>query len=439
MYVQVVLVLDSRKENSQKYYDAFSPEPSLYPVITNTPEDACEKVKKLEPELIIIYDNIKEDIADLTKNIRQLTQSSRPIIIVLSKSNDINDKLYAIKAGVDDFLTEPINIEELSLRVFAHLRRHVEEFSNPLTKLPESNIAYKILRRTIKRNHPWALLYIDIDNFSDYEEIYGLLAAENLLKSYAAILRSSIDKNDFLGHIQRDSFIIITAPEKADKIAAYLNYAFDSISYKFYNEDDAKRGYLILSGDEKAGHRISLVSTSIGIISNQHRSFHNYQEAVNSVINIHKLAKLQPGSSWVSDRPKITSEYCALNPDDCKKKILIVESDAAMAYLLTTTLEMQGYKTNATSNIKETLLSLDKYKPDLIVLDVGSKDPELGLTICTKIKSTPGYSKTKVILSTIIHDKEKALDAGADLYLPKPYDLLTLYAWISKFFDTDLF
>ena len=58
-----------------------------------------------------------------------------------------------------------------------------------------------------------------------------------------------------------------------------------------------------------------------------------------------------------------------------------------------------------------------RLKPDLILLDAGDNKPESGFALCSKIKKTPEYLNIKVIVSTIIHDKIRVLDAGADLYL----------------------
>ena len=38
----------------------------------------------------------------------------------------------------------------------------------------------------------------------------------------------------------------------------------------------------------------------------------------------------------------------------------------------------------------------------------------------------------KIIVSTIIHDKKLILDAGADLYMPKPYELVNIFGWIER-------
>ena len=49
------------------------------------------------------------------------------------------------------------------------------------------------------------------------------------------------------------------------------------------------------------------------------------------------------------------------------------------------------------------------------------------------IKDNNIESKTKIILTTIFHEKQKILNAGADLYLPKPYELTDLFLWVEKF------
>ncbi|MFH0702614.1 MAG: response regulator [bacterium] len=433
MQTQVVLIIDSRKELSQKYKKIIQQDCHVHPVISHDIQEAFNKIQELEPDLIIVCDNFDENINDLCKKIRKQTGFYRPVLVVLSKSSYLEDKLNVLKSGADDYLSEPIEPSEFSIRIFAHLRRHIEELSDLLSKLPSANITYRVLRRIIKSNNKWALMYLDIDNFNPYIEIYGHLAGNNLLKAFSAILKTSVDQEDFIGHIGEKHFIILTSPNKADKIAAFLSYAFDAIATKFYANEDVKRGYLIINGDDKAGRRVPFVSTSIGIISNQYRDFDNYQEALNFSVNIHKLAKIQPGSSWIIDRPKISTENNIEKFENKPKKILIIETDAALAYLLTTTLEMQGYKVEITSNFNDAVETVNYIQPDLILIDTGDKDLEKALEICGLIKKDKKLCLSKVIISTVIHDKEKILDTGADLYLPKPYELMTLFSWISKF------
>jgi len=433
MHSLVVQIIDSRKELPMKYKKIIEQNCMVNAIISANLEDAFLSIEELEPDLIIMSDSACENVNEICAEIRSKTRISRPVIVVLSKSSYLDDKLSALGAGADDFLSEPIDQSEFSARIFAHLRRQVEELSNPITELAPAQITYKMLKRAIKSNKDWALMYIDIDNFDDYKEIYGELASSRMLQSFTSILTSTIDSNDFVGQINEENFAILTSKYKADRIASFLNHAFDAIATKFYSKEDLKRGYLIMQGDGKAGHRTPLVSLSIGIISNEYRTYKDYKEVINAVKSVHKLAKSQPGSSFVKDRPRI----CGGNaPKEVQKKILIVENDAALAYLLSTTLDMRGYQTEAISNLHEVMSKIDSYKPDLILLDTGNESDNYGFEICRCIKDRVDISNIKLIVSTVVHDKERVLNTGADLYLPKPYELMTLYSWIEKFFST---
>lgn len=429
MQTHLVLLIDSRQELSTKYKKLIEQKNIAKVEIVKDISGAKNIIASCEPDLIIITDNVEEDTLSVCKDIRQKNIGYRPVIIRLSKSSYLDDKLKALNSGADDFLSEPIDQTEFCARIHAHLRRNYEEFCSPITKLPLAHIAFKVLKRTLNEVNEWALLYIDIDNFEPYRMIYGELAATKMLQAFAAILKSAIDFDDFLGQLDENKFMLILPEFKAEKLAQYLNYAFDSVAPKFYSKEDAKRGYIVLSSDGKAGRRTSLVSSSVGIISNKYRQFADFKEAINSVESVHKLAKAQPGSSCVSERLQLSG---ATKESFGPKKLLVVESDAALAYLLITTLEMQGYQVEAISNYNETIEKIESYRPDLVILDAGTNDDLNGFEVCKTIKQNEATHNVKIILSTVVHDKEMVLNTGAELYLPKPYELVTLFDWINK-------
>ena len=70
--------------------------------------------------------------------------------------------------------------------------------------------------------------------------------------------------------------------------------------------------------------------------------------------------------------------------------------------------------------------------PALIILDAGSIDALKGIELCKKIRQNSDFDKTKLIVTSILHDKELILTAGADLYIPKPYEISNLIKWVEK-------
>ena len=110
-----------------------------------------------------------------------------------------------------------------------------------------------------------------------------------------------------------------------------------------------------------------------------------------------------------------------------KAKILIVEDDAAISNLISTTLETQEYQHHVAKTGVAALLEAASYSPDVMILDLGLPDMD-GVEIIRKVR---GWSNMPIIIvSARSEDSDKvgALDAGADDYLTKPFSVEELLA-----------
>ena len=439
MLAKVVLILDKRREMSTKYKKLL--EQSGVSVFTETDlKSGFDLLYAFDPDLIIISDSLDISLDEAAKKLRMLSYTSRPTIVAVSKSDDLKDKLAVLEAGADDYLSEPIESEEFKARINAHLRRYFENALGENTNLPGQSISFKVLKRTIKENKNWAAMLIRINEFEFYREIYGELAADKLIQTFIAIISSNLDDNDFFGELVKgDSgegeFLVITNSLKAEHIASFVVYAFDKIVEKFYNEKDVEQGYIVLYGDDNAGKKIPLVSASIGIISNEHRTYPDLKSAISALIAVYRLAKIKSGksgSSYVVEHPKI-SALDSVSEIKYNNKVMIVETDEALSLLLKTTGEMQGYDVICASEYDKVLDAVEQSMPAVIILDAGSVNTLKGLEISKLLKSDDRFKNIKIIMSTVIHDKKLILDAGTDLYLPKPYELVGMFNWVETF------
>ena len=430
------LIIDKRRELSTKYKKLIeSAENSVS--ISHNLNSAIKIIQESEPDLIIVSDSIDEKLPDFCKKLRILTFNTRPVIIAVSKSAELEDKIQALENGADDFLSEPINSEEFKMRIMAHLRREVDSSINFKTMLPNKNYSIKNLKRVIVKQAPWACLLLSVQNFDSYKEIYTELASDKLIQTYCAIINSALDKGDYFGHFSDSEFLIITTPMRAEKIASFLAFAFDSVSSKFYSSEDAKRGYAILQGDERAGRRSEFVFSTIGVVTNEFKNYTSVKEVINSLIQTHNLAKKPFGSGYAIERPKIGAVDAILKKY-FNNKVWVLEEDEALSFLLSTTINLQGYDVETLNNTQTigTLASSDisfSTSPAVIVIDAGNVETMMGLDICRSLKSDARFANSKIIVTSVLHDKELVLDSGADLYLPKPYELLTLMHWIKTF------
>ena len=70
---------------------------------------------------------------------------------------------------------------------------------------------------------------------------------------------------------------------------------------------------------------------------------------------------------------------------------------------------------------------------EVIIIDSGNDMS--GLKYLEDLKTQTNFTNTKIIVTTTVHDKTKILNAGADLYLPKPYEISDLVKWVEYFIN----
>lgn len=418
-----ILIIDKRKELPAKYKKNIEDSDTSV-TIANNIKDALQNLQELEPDMIIVSDSIDEKLGNFCEKIRNLTFNTRPVIIALSKSADSGDRILVLDSGADDFLSEPVNIEEFKTRIKAHLRRDIELNLDTKTLLPNKKIVEKALKRVIHSEQHQASLIIGIENLDNYKSVYSDIAADKLIQTFVAITKSSLEPNDFFGQLNDTNFVIITNVYRAEKLAAFLTFAFDTVAPKFYSEQDARRGYMLMNSDRLAGMRANFVSVQVGGILGSYEHISSVSGLIERLYSIKKAAKTPSGSNYVIDRVRLTGEKSE-EPASIVNNIFIKEPDEALALLLRTTLELQGY------DVTETLEEDNSIQPAILIIDSGDNLEELEL--CRKIKNNPNFVNSKIIVTTSVHEKSAILDSGVDLYLPKPYEISDLIQWIEYF------
>ena len=110
-----------------------------------------------------------------------------------------------------------------------------------------------------------------------------------------------------------------------------------------------------------------------------------------------------------------------------KPLILVVEDDAPVRNLITTTLKAHDYKFITAQNGNNAIMEASSHNPDIVLLDLGLPDID-GVEVIERIRT---WSDMPIIvISARSEDKDKidALDAGADDYLTKPFSVEELLA-----------
>ena len=106
---------------------------------------------------------------------------------------------------------------------------------------------------------------------------------------------------------------------------------------------------------------------------------------------------------------------------DTKKKILLVEDDAALSGVYKSRLQMEGFDIREVNNGEQALSAALDYKPDLILLD--AMMPKIsGFDVLDILRNTAETANIRIIMLTALSqpkDKERAEALGVDDYLVK--------------------
>ena len=110
-----------------------------------------------------------------------------------------------------------------------------------------------------------------------------------------------------------------------------------------------------------------------------------------------------------------------------KPLILVVEDDAPVRSLITTTLRAHDYRFLSAANGESAILEASSHNPDIMLLDLGLPDLD-GVEVIHRVRTWSNLPIIVISARSEDTDKIKALDAGADDYLTKPFSVEELLA-----------
>ncbi|OGS07283.1 MAG: hypothetical protein A2270_08640 [Elusimicrobia bacterium RIFOXYA12_FULL_51_18] len=272
---------------------------------------ALESITSRPPDIILLDLNMPRlGGRELLMHIRANPRLAMIPVIILSGDGAPNEQALEFGLGADDFIQKPFNNLDLISRVESAANRARRMLSaNPLTFLPGSPAIQEEAVRRIKESGPLAFFYIDIDNFKAYNDAYGYLSGDNVLKGAADLLtglQAEFRREDiFVGHIGGDDFVLMSGPVRAEDLARRIAVKFDALAPGFYSEVDRARGFIASRDRSGATREFPLMTLSIAIVTNEKRTLEHYAKIVDIAGETKKYLKgmrNRSGSVYLKDR-----------------------------------------------------------------------------------------------------------------------------------------
>lgn len=243
-----VLIIDDRSNSAERMHAALSQVHTVE--VEANPQVAIMRMAEDNFDMAIVSLGLANfDALRLCSQMRSLERTRNTPILVLADLDDEKRVLRALDLGVNDYLTRPVDRNELVARVRTQIRRkryadklrqNVQSsmemaIFDPLTKLHNRRYLTSQLASMINdgltRGAPISFLILDVDFFKKVNDTYGHDAGDEVLMETASRLRRRIRGIDILARFGGEEFVVVM-PETdrfaATRVAERLRQAIES-------------------------------------------------------------------------------------------------------------------------------------------------------------------------------------------------------------------
>lgn len=168
---------------------------------------------------------------------------------------------------------------------------------NPLSELPGNIMIEQQLQKCIEATNELIVLYLDIDNFKPYNDVYGFEKGDKVIMDLAKILEEVCPYDGFIGHIGGDDFILITDLTKSKDICEKIIEQFNKSIEHYYYAYDYIKGYIVSKNRHGVEEQFPLLTISIAGLTN--RECQTIYELSENATKVKKQCKQLTGSNYL--------------------------------------------------------------------------------------------------------------------------------------------
>lgn len=307
---EYVVIIDDDEDVWNLTQKIFENEKGYQLVKTSSNSKKLKEAMLTLPDLIIINeDNLQNDTDEILENLRGNTDHCITPIILVSSSSDKVHRTKMLECGVEIYIIKPLN-EQYFFYTIKNISRLIasNRCISALTGLPGNVQIENEMKRRMVSQDTYAVLYMDLDNFKSYNDKYGFMNGDEVIKFTSELIQEAIQKygvlGDFLGHIGGDDFVAIVNYENAKKIGRYIVKTFDARIKKFYNQEDVTKGWIRVVNRKGRLEKYPIMTITVAMISNKFKKYTTTLEIGEDGAMIKKKAKTIIGSTFLEDRRK---------------------------------------------------------------------------------------------------------------------------------------
>lgn len=276
--------------------------------VAATGQEGIDAALERQPHLILLDVMLPDmDGMAVCAALRGNTKTRAVPIIMLSALDATEHKVAGFEHGADDYIAKPFHVPELLARVRTQLRHVANNLLSELTGLPGNTLIERAIKTELQQSgDDLAILYIDIDEFKAYNDAYGFMAGNEIIKVTGRIAWQLVSAHDrehgFCGHVGGDDFVIVTRSANVEALCRDIIRVFERERSAHYSPEDRARGFIISTDRRGNQQEFPLVSLSIGVVTTRHRMLKDEWEVSHIAADVKRKAKSIPGNSFYVDQ-----------------------------------------------------------------------------------------------------------------------------------------
>ncbi len=176
--------------------------------------------------------------------------------------------------------------------------------ASPLTGLPGAVTVEREIERALRNDLDVAVLYIDLDQFKAFNDAYGFMAGNDVIRFTATTLMETVEPTAgwFVGHVGGDDFVAICPADMLHVTADRICQRFDRGIRAFYGDEDLDRGHIVSFDRRGVAHQFPVMTVSLGAVLLSRRAYEQPFQVSEACAEVKLLAKQDPKSCLRVDR-----------------------------------------------------------------------------------------------------------------------------------------
>jgi len=220
--------------------------------IESSAERIVSKMPRLPCDLLLINLPLKEVTKEMFMKFRECSGHKKVPIIVISSPEDFSLFVHVINGYADDYIVSPVRALELKARIRKVLKtkKTSEQSLNSLTQIPNRLWTRDMIEDVIRQNILFGTAWIDINGLETYNELFGYVRGDDVLRGLARIIKNTFrrcdqEKLSFYGHLGSDNFFVMDKVNRIEAICQNILREFEVFKTSLYSQKDLEHQYVI--------------------------------------------------------------------------------------------------------------------------------------------------------------------------------------------------